>query len=55
MAIVKFLANEPDHAEITRRLNAEVEQLSHQPDWLYWVERDDHAQHYNVKPARGIL
>ena len=45
---LKVPVHRPDHAEIARRLTVEVERLSHQPDWLYWVSREDHANDFGV-------
>jgi hypothetical protein len=49
--MIKFPSTGLDPDEQARRLIVEVERLSHQPDWLYWVEREDHAQQFGVKPA----
>ena len=51
MTMIKFPSTGLDPNEQARRLTVEVERLSHQPDWMYWVEREDHAQQYGVKPA----
>jgi hypothetical protein len=51
MTMIKFPSTGLDPDEQARRLIVEVERLSHQPDWLYWVEREDHAQQFGVKPG----
>jgi hypothetical protein len=55
MTMIKFPSTGLDPNEQARRLTVEVERLSHQPDWMYWVEREDHAQHEQSPAIDGAM